>query len=290
MRLLFKSVNDLNFTGDCSTIHRAVEDQIFMKRVVLSVSALLAVLAVFLGAISPAYACSNGQQSCSTGPTGYGVSEVFFGTGGELNTCSTGPTGYCAKTAVGETGVGLSCPTGPNKDCIQAGYNTDRQPSLTFIVGAPATPNLGYLNTGNVATDYATFSVQTYLASGYIVQAYGSPTSNGNPHVLTPITTPGGATSAPGTEQFGMNLVVNTSPVVGVAAACQTPSFCTLGTIASNYANANKFYYTSGDAIVTGSSSTGQTNYTISYIFNISGATPDGTYTLNQSLVATSTF
>jgi hypothetical protein len=48
--------------------------------------------------------------------------------------------------------------------------------------------------------------------------------------------------------------------------------------------------YRDGDAIAFSPKSSGDTRYTISYIFNISNVTPAGTYTMAQSLVATSTF
>ncbi len=265
-----------------------------MRRVYLrNVLVVCAALAVGFGVTAVANACSANQQTCSSG---WGVSEAFFGKGGSLcdptssnpNDYEHSPT-YCAKTAIGETGVGnVTSPTYQ----AQAGFNTDRYPSLTLIVNNP-NANLGYLSTGSPSTTTATFSVQTYLASSYIITTSGSaPTNNGaGLHTLTPITTGGGGSSSAGTEQFGMNLVANTSPTTfGANASCQTSGFCTLGTVPTNYGTTNKYYYNNGDTIATGSSNTGQTNYTISYIFNISNLTPDGTYTFNQSIVATSTF
>jgi len=48
--------------------------------------------------------------------------------------------------------------------------------------------------------------------------------------------------------------------------------------------------YQKGDTIARATKSSGETDFTISYIFNTTNVTPGGTYTVNQVLVATSTF
>lgn len=238
-------------------------------------------------------ACNPNQQSCSPS---YGVNEVFFGTGGALCDPSNPSTSehsasYCAKTSVGELGVGN---TSSNSYQAQAGFNTNREPSLTFVVN-PLSINLGTLSAGTTATATATFSVETYLASGYQVMTKSPPPQNGTYTMQTP----GSATASNSSqEQFGMNLVANTLPAslsgVSSGPACQTSGFCNLPalSIASNYNQANKYYYPSSgsDTILTSSASSGTTNFTISYIFNTTNVTPGGTYTFNQVLVATSTF
>lgn len=232
-------------------------------------------------------ACGTNQQSCSPG---YGVNEVFFGTGGELNACSTGPTGYCSKQSAGELGVGNT--SSGNQYQAQAGFNTDRVPSLTFIVNA-ASINLGTLNPGTPATAIATFSVESYLASGYQVTTESPSPKNGSYTMQTPSSP---SFSAPTTEQFGMNLAVNNSCGGGLpaslgAAPVQKPdSTFSFGAATANYNQPCKFMYADHDVIATSSSSSGETDYTISYIFNTTNLTPGGTYTFNQVLVATSTF
>jgi hypothetical protein len=236
-------------------------------------------------------ACNN-AQSCSSN---YEVNEVFFGSGGGYGygagSASTCSTNYCADEALGETGVGNTAGTTYQ---AQAGFNTFRTPSLTFVVSTVST-NLGVLTTTTTGTTTTNFSIQTYLASGYTISTYGSPPKMGSYAMATP----GSATaSTPGTEQFGVNLVADNSPAAlnGVSAnpSCATSGYCTLGTISigSNYNQMNKYYYpaSGSDTLVTSSSSSGTTDYTISYIFNVSNLTPGGTYSFNQSLVATSTF
>ena len=242
--------------------------------------------------------CSPNQQTCSSS---YGVNEAFFGTGGQL--CipgTTGSTHYCAKQSAGETGVGN---TVGGSFQAYAGFNTNREPSLTFCVylvtcGDSPTINLGTLTAGTTATATAKFAVESYLASGYIVSTVGNAPNDGG-HTMTTLSTPTAANSTQ--EQFGMNLVANNSCGGGLpgslgASPVQVPdSTFSFGAAAHNnasdyYDTACKFMYQNGDTIATSAKSSGETDYTISYIFNTTNVTPGGYYTFNQTLVATSTF
>jgi hypothetical protein len=240
--------------------------------------AIAACLVVLVCAIAPV---AHAQQSSSSN---YQVNEVFFGTGGELNACSTN---YCSKQAAGETGVGN---TSSSNYQAQAGFNTDRTPYLEFMVSG-STTDLGVLTTANAKTATATFSVKTYLASGYVVQTASSPPTNtlpGNP-VLNPLATP--TASAAGTEQFGINLVANTSPTTFGANPIQVPdNTFSFGTVASGYNTPNLFKYVKGDTIAQSTKSSGETDYTISYLFNISNTTAAGEYQFYHDLVATATY
>ena len=221
------------------------------------------------------------QQSSSSS---YQVNEVFFGTGGELNACSGS---YCSKQSAGELTVGNTKGTAFQ---AQAGFNTDRIPWLEVDVTKSAV-NLGDITPASTGYDYAAFTVKSYLAHGYVVQIYGSaPTNSG--HEITPLATPGAI--SPGTEQFGINLRDNTTPNIG-ADPVQRPDGSisgpfSFGNYVSGYNTPDSFKYVSGDTIAESLSSTGYTDYTISYIMNITAITPGGTYTTNHSVVATSTF
>lgn len=222
-----------------------------------------------------------GQQSSSAN---YQVNEVFFGAGGVANACSAT---YCSKQAAGEIAAGN---TAGNAFRAQAGFNTGRQPYLAFSVAGGST-DLGTLSTIATATTTATFAVKTYLASGYIVQLVSDPpTNNGsNAHQMNAPSTP--ASPAIGVEQFGLNLVANTSPHIFGAPPVQVPdSTFSFGAVASGYDQSNKFKYVKGDTIAQSAKSTGETDYTASFIYNISDLTPDGLYTFNGTLVATSTY
>lgn len=220
------------------------------------------------------------QQSSSTN---YQVDEVFFGAGGELNACSGS---YCSKQSAGETGVGNTSSTNYQ---AQGGFNTNRAPSLELNVSG--TTDLGILSTGSTATATGTFSVKSYLASGYVVQTQSDPPQSivGPTHTFATPSTPTAAT--PGTEQFGINVVANTNPTTFGANPVQVPdNTFSFGSAAANYNTPNLYKYTKGDTIASSASSSGQTNYTVSYIFNISNQTPAGEYQFNHIIVATSTF
>ncbi len=138
-----------------------------------------------------------------------------------------------------------------------------------------------------------TFSVKTYLASGYIVQIASDPPDNGGTHQLNTMSGP--SLSSPGTEQFGINLVANTtacgSPQNIGADPVQVPdSTFSYGTAASGYDQCGKFKYNKGDVIAQSTKSSGETDYTISFLYNISTGTTDGIYVYHGVIVATSTF
>jgi hypothetical protein len=211
----------------------------------------------------------------------YRVDETYFGTGGELDASSAN---YRAKQSAGELGVGNTSSTNYQ---AWSGFNTDRTESLEFIVNN-ASINLGTLSSSSTATTTGTFSVKAYLAQGYVVQTASDPPKNGN-YTLTNLTTP--TASATNTEQFGMNLVANTSPTTFGAAPSQQPdNTFSFGAAATGYNTANQYKYVKDDIIAQSTKSSGVTNYTISYIFNIRGRTPGGTYTFNHVLVATATY
>ena len=211
----------------------------------------------------------------------YQVNEVFFGAGGQLNACSSH---YCSKQAAGETGVGDT--SSPNYQA-HAGFNTDRTPFLQFIVNGTST-DIGVLSTSTAATTTGTFSVKNYLSSGYQVVSVSSPPKY-NTYTMHNLTTP--TASVPGTEQFGINLVHNTAPASVGANPVQVPgSSFSFGAAAPGYNSANLYKYVPGDTIAYSDSSSGETDYTITYLYNISNVTPGGTYDFNDVLVATATF
>ena len=225
------------------------------------------------------------QQSCSSS---YGISESFFGSGGQ-DTCPTvGGNAYCAKQSAGELTVGNTKST---QYQAQAGFNTDRTEWIECaIVGADAV-DLGVLDTGTAHSGSVQFRVKSYLSSGYVVQFAGTPPAYAG-HTLTAMTN---AASAPGTEQFGINLVANTTPAVGAAPVQHTDTAHSgepfgFGQVAAGYNTANTFTFSPGATIASSSSSSGYTTYTISYIANISPVPPAGTYVGYNSVVATATF
>jgi len=220
--------------------------------------------------------------------TVYGVSspnfiidEDFIGGGGVNDSSSPG---YSARDSIGAPVVGES--KGTNSK-TQSGATTTSDPMLEFSVNTSSVA-LGSLLTSLTRTGTANFSVRNYTSSGYVVQVIGSTPAMGA-RTLANMST--ATASAQGTEQFGINLVANTSPTALGSNPVQIPdSSFSLGQAASGYATANNYRYNSGDVIARADESSGQTNYTISYIANISNNTPGGSYTASQVLVCTGTY
>lgn len=232
------------------------------------------------------------QQSSSTT---YSVDEVYFGTGGELDACSTS---YCSRQSAGETAVGNASSSNYQ---IQGGQNTNREEYIEVVLnniaecGASNSTNkdLGLLSTATRATAITYFSVKSYLASaGYVVYTSGSApkVTSGNSYTLATPNSGVGSNPA-GIEQFGINLVANTNPAVGVNPVQRPDSSFSTGQASTGYNTADSFRYVDGEIIAdSNGKSSGTTCYTMSYLYNIKGATPAGEYKFSQSVVATSTY
>jgi hypothetical protein len=145
----------------------------------------------------------------------------------------------------------------------------------------------------NLLSDFiglSIFSVFNYTSYGYAVQITGNAPTSGA-HTISPMTTT--AIAQPGIEQFGINLVANTSPK-SFGSNPDNGSFG-FGIIGSgpgdtSYSTPNEFRYVSGETIASAPKSSGQTNYTISYIVNTSSITPGGRYTSDQTVIVTGTY
>lgn len=219
--------------------------------------------------------------------TTYGVDEVFMGSGG-VNDASS--ASYKARASLGDTGVGNGASAN-----FQAygGFTTTPDPYIEVTVTDPNV-DLGILSSATTAATTATFSVRTYLASGYnVVNGSDPPVTGGGMHYLTNLTSP--TASATNTEQFGINIAANTVPasltVPSATPVVQVPSAAySFGTAAAGYNTANFYKYVKGDTIASSSKSSGTTTYVISYIYNITPVTPAGVYIFRHSLVATSTY
>jgi len=252
-----------------------------LRRYAVAIGSIVSVLVFVWNPL--AYAAQSNSAN-------YQVNEVFMGSGGQLHSCSAT---YCSKQSAGEIAAGNMAGTAFK---AQGGFNTDRQPYIAFSVAGGST-DIGTLSTVGTATTNATFAVKTYLSSGYIVQFMSNPpTNNGlTPHTMATPLTP--TASAVGTEQFGVNVVQNLTSCTTPAPAnfganpVQVPdNTFSFGTVAANYNTCGKFMYQKGDTLVSSSKSSGETDYTLSFIYNISPTTPDGEYTFNGTLVATSTY
>lgn len=231
------------------------------------------VVMLCLGTAYPSYAHADTIQSSN-----FKLDESSVGTSGPVGSHSLN---YGITDATGDIGVGNSASSTLQ---INAGSKTTGDPALSFSVNSSNTTFGDFSPTGT-STGTATFSVLNYTTYGYVVQIVGPPPTNGS-HVIQPMGTL--ANSQVGIEQFGINLVANTSPTT-LGANPDNGQFG-YGSVTSNYNTANKYYYQNGDIIAQATKDSGITNYTISFIVNVAPITHGGTYTADQTLDVTGTY
>lgn len=213
----------------------------------------------------------------------YQLEESIVGSGGLINSSSPN---YQSNEAIGDTAIGNSSSSNFQ---INAGNKTTPDPTLAFGVTSP-NATFGNFDANSTSTATATFTVSDYTSFGYAVQIVGSPPSY-NGHAIAAMGTDAqGGPQSPqtGIEQFGINLVANTSPV-SFGANPDKGQFGE-GVAASNYSTANKYRYVEGETIATAPKSSGVTIFTISYVVNVTHLTPAGQYTSAQSVICTGTF
>jgi len=240
----------------------------FGQRVSVMLLAAFLLLGLNINVTNPTLAVTSSSSN-------YQVTETQFNAGSSLQSCSGQ---YCAKTSIGDTAVGEAEGSAVT---AQFGPITNSDPLLEVIVEAGES-NLGVLTTETTATKITTVRIRNYLSGGYVLQIVGDPPKY-NGHPLSTNTTPTASTK--GKEQFGINLAANTSPNIG-AGPVQVPSEQTsFGVVAQDYRTANLFMFNSGDVVARSTTSSGQTDYTISMIVNISSATPAGHYSGDFSAV-----
>lgn len=238
----------------------------------------------------------GGQAAAQTSLSpNYRTNEYFFGTGGELDSSSTN---YHAQSSVGALGVGNSA---SDNYSAEAGFVTINEPFLEMVV-TEDTVDFGELS--DVATSSGaaqgggcscSFNVRTYLTSSYVVMTMSNPPTNESGDIMAAKTTLGVPSSDPSVEEFGMNLVDNSSPNIGADLANVPDNTFADGQIESGYNTPNQFKYGLGDIIARSPAdpdnmAVGQTNYTISYIAKRNSLTPAGLYQMDHVLVVVATY
>ncbi len=155
-------------------------------------------------------------------------------------------------------------------------------PTLTFAISS-ASVSLGTITTSAAATGSHTISAATNATGGFAVTYNGATLTSG----LNTIAVYSLGASSPGTPGFGMNLKVNTVPVVGAAV---TTNAGTCG-IATNYNTINSYSFVAGTTTaVTSVSAPADCVYTASYVANIGSTTPAGAYSTALTYVISGTF
>jgi hypothetical protein len=227
----------------------------------------------------------------SSNSASYRIDESAFGIGGEVDTSSGS---YRANGFVGQLGEGNGRSATYN---AVPGFITPNEEFLELNVTA-ATVNLGTLDDATTGTGTGSFYVRTYINGSYVVTTTSQTLTSEGGATITAMSSAG--TSSPGTEQFGINLVANTLPVAQGNNPDNQPSatffsnnYFAGGEAAPGYASANNYKYVPGEIIarsVSGNLAWGRTNYTISYLANVSATTEAGTYSMVHDIVLSATY
>lgn len=188
---------------------------------------------------------------------------------------------FQASGSAGLLGVGNSASTNLQ---VHAGPVTTSDPSLLFAITS-SNVDLGTFSAATATTATSTFEVINYTSYGYVIQMLGNPPTYGS-NVIDAMGSTG--PSQAGTEQFGINLVANTSPV-SFGANPDQGQFG-FGVAAANYNTPNNYRFASGETIASAPKSSGETSYTISYIVNVGSLTPGGQYAGNQTILCVGTY
>jgi len=193
----------------------------------------------------------------------------------------SGSNSYKTDSSTGDLVVGN---TSSGSYQIDTGSKTTNDPALSVAINGTSA-NFNNFSPAAAATATASFSVSNYTSYGYVVQIIGNPPKNDN-HTIQAMGTSG--PSAIGVEQFGINLVANTLPTsFGVNPDNGHFGF---GEAAPNYSTTNSYRYVNGETIALAPKSSGVTEYTISYVVNVTSLTPGGHYDSNQTIIVTGTY
>lgn len=215
----------------------------------------------------------------------YSIEESGFSSGSEIDASSAS---YSARTSIGDLGIGQS----ESGSYIGfGGFITPDEEYVELII--PVTfIDMGTLDPGTPGTGTAVFSARTYLNDDYIIVSPRDPPTNENGNQIDPITS--ASSFNPSVEQFGMNLVANTTPVTQGATPSRQPvdnGTFAFGEVAPGYDTSNLYQYNAGDTIARSiTRGYGETDYTISYILNTVSTTKSGSYIMEQDLVIMATF
>lgn len=226
----------------------------------------------------------------------YRVDETFFGTGGDVGASSPN---YGVQQSTGG-GFGSADLSGNNYDAA-TGFPTPQQIFLEVNVTGPDV-NFGFLDAG--AASYGasqggscncSFYVRSYVSSGYVVITGSQPPTTARGDSLDAKTVLGIPSTSRSVEEFGINLVDNSSPNIGADPVNDPDNGFADGKAAPGYDTPNQFKYVPGDIIASspgtaGNRGVGKTNYTISYIAKPKDTSPAGDYIMQHDIIVAATF
>ncbi len=183
--------------------------------------------------------------------------------------------------------------------------------SLVFCAGATigltaGVPDCATATSGVISfnqlfspTDTATASSQmaasTNAGSGYVITVNG-PTLTSGSNTISPMAAR--ALGIRGVSQFGMNLKENTvltsTPAIGAEVSLASNGTNYRAQATTDYGTVDEFKYITGDSVADsafgGAGGSDAQIFTASYIVNVPGSQPAGTYTTTLTYICTPTF
>ncbi len=142
--------------------------------------------------------------------------------------------------------------------------------------------NVGLLEPTTTAIGTSQLLIATNAESGYTISTIGTTLTAGN-FAIDGMTTK--AVSAQGTNQFGLNLRSNTTPIGGT-----DPSGPGLGIPSPDYNTPNQFKFVNGDILASNGNASDINKFTASYIVNITDSKEPGIYSTTLTFLALATF
>lgn len=152
---------------------------------------------------------------------------------------------------------------------------------LTFTLDT-STVSLGALSTSTTGSGISAMTVATNATNGYSVSYKGDTLTSGT-NTITALSSP--TPSSMNSKQFGINLMNNTTPAIGLAKAGSGSGLPSIG-----YNVADLFKFNSGDTVASAVGPTNSNVFTVSYIANIDGITAPGAYSAVINYTATTNF
>jgi hypothetical protein len=147
----------------------------------------------------------------------------------------------------------------------------------------------------DTASTQSQMAASTNAGFGYVITVNGTTLTSGANEIDGMATA---TTGVRGTAQFGLNLVENTVTTTtvprGIAVAPIADGVDYKGEPATDYATADTFKFLSGDVIANsfngGAGGTDAQIFTVSYIVNVPGNQPAGTYSSTLTYICTPTY
>jgi hypothetical protein len=160
----------------------------------------------------------------------------------------------------------------------------------------PGTVNFNQLfSPTDTATALSQMAASTNAGSGYSITVNGVTLTSGS---NTVVAMGASTTGVRGTSQFGLNLKANTTatstPAVGTEVAPAANGTNYRGQAVTGYNSVDNFKFTTTDPVANsangGAGGTDAQIFTVTYIVNVPGSQPAGTYTTTLTYICTPTF